>query len=337
MAEALDPRSAPPLRWGILGPGGIAGAFAWSVNEFTAGELVAVGSRVVERAERFAQEYGVGRAHGSYESLVADPDVQAVYVASPHSAHAEHALLAIEAGKHVLVEKAFTRNATEAQQVFDAAERQGLFAMEAMWTRFLPHIADVHEVIDRGEIGEVVGVFADHGQNMQDRPPTHRLHNPDLAGGALLDLGVYPVSFALDVLGAPDRVSCLGSLTETGVDGQVSITLGFGAQVHANLHTTLWARTPTTATIFGSTGRIEVARHFYRPTTFEVVDNFDNRRTYGSPNAVRGGMQYEAAEVARCVAEGRQQSDRMSWQGTLDVMRTLDELRRQVGVVYPGE
>jgi predicted dehydrogenase len=337
MVDTPDPRSAPPVRWGILGPGGIAGAFAWAVREFTRGELVAVGSRAMDRAEEFARRYDVSRAHSSYDALVGDPDVEVVYVATPHSAHAEHALLAVEAGKHVLVEKAFTRNAPEAERVFAAAQRQGVFVMEAMWTRFLPHITQLHEVLGRGEIGEVVGVFADHGQNMRRHPPTHRLHDPALAGGALLDLGVYPISFAVDLLGAPDRVVSLGSRTETGVDGQVSVTLGFGDRVQAALHTTLWAQTPTTAVVFGSTGRIELFPHFYRPTAFDVIDDAGSRRTFGAGADVAGGMQFEAAEVARCVAEGRQQSDRMTWRSTLDVMRTLDEVRRQVGVVFPGE
>jgi predicted dehydrogenase len=336
MSQVDDPRSAPGLQWGILGPGGIAGAFAAAVNEFTSGTLVAVGSRSAGRAQAFAGQYGVDRWHESYEALVDDRQVQAVYVATPHSEHLVHALLAIDAGTHVLVEKALTRNAREAQRLFDAAAARGVFAMEAMWTRFLPHVAELRDLLDRGEIGEVVGVFADHGQDMRRLPADHRLHNPALAGGALLDLGVYPVSFALDLLGTPDRVTGLGSVTKTGVDGQVSIALGFGDRAQASLHTTLWARTPTTATVFGTAGRIEVARHFYRPTTFDVVGpDGDRRPCAGQP--VTGGMQYEAAEVARCIAEGRAQSQRMSWDSSLAVMRTLDELRRQVGVTYPGE
>ena len=335
MANIPDPRSAPPIRWGILGPGGIAGTFAWAAQQYTRSRIVAVGSRARERAEGFAARYGVDRAHGGYEALVGDPEVEAVYVATPHSEHREHALLAIEAGKHVLVEKAFTRSEREAQDVFEAADRQGVFVMEAMWTRHLPHVAELREVIASGEIGEVVGVFADHGQNMLHLPPTHRLHNPALAGGALLDLGVYPVSFALDLLGDPDRVTALGSLTQTGVDGQVTIGLGFGERAQARLHTTLWAKTPTTAVVFGTAGRIEGAGDFYRPNTFEVVDNAGNRRAGGAE--APDGFQYQIAEAARCIADGRRESDRMTWQGTLAVMRTLDEVRRQVGVRYPGE
>jgi predicted dehydrogenase len=335
VTSAEDLLAAPPLRWGILGAGGIAAAFTHDVMRHTRGQVVAVGSRSLDRAERFAAENGVTRAHASYEQLVDDAQVEAVYVASPHSEHLEHALLAIGAGKHVLVEKAFTRNAGEAERVLDAAGAAGVFAMEAMWTRFLPHMRAVHEVIDRGEIGEVVGLIADHGQNMGHHPPSHRLHAPELAGGALLDLGVYPVSFAHDLLGAPDRVRALGSLTPTGVDGQASIALGFGDAAQASLHTTLWARTATTAVVFGSAGRIELATDFYRPTTFVVVR--DDGVRWSFTDAVDDGLQYEAAEVARCVAEGRTESPRMTWQGTLAVMRTMDEVRRQVGVVYPGE
>jgi predicted dehydrogenase len=334
LAEGL--RAAPAIRWGILGPGGIAGEFADAVRRHTRSRIVAVGSRSPERAQRFAATWGVDRAHVSYEALVADPEVDAVYVASPHSEHHAHALLAIAAGKPVLVEKAFTRNAAEAHAVVEAAGAAGVFLMEAMWTRFLPHVAALREVVGRGEIGELVGVIADHGQNMRHHPPTHRLHAPELAGGALLDLGVYPIAFAHDLLGAPDRIDAVGSLTPTGVDGQVAIALGFGPMRQASLHTTLWARTATTALVFGTEGRIEVAGDFYRPTSFTVVRDDGQRWTHDGHH-VEGGLQFEAAEAARCIAEGRLESPRMTWQDTLGVMATMDEVRRQVGVRYAGE
>jgi predicted dehydrogenase len=329
-----DPRSAPALRWGILGAGGIAGVFTGAVTRHTQSEVVAVGSRAQDRAEQFAARHSVGRAHGSYDALVNDPDVAAVYVASPHSEHLEHALLAIAAGKHVLVEKAFTVNRAQAEEVFAAARDAGVFAMEAMWTRFLPHVVAMRDVVRRGEIGDLVGVIADHGQNMARYPVTHRLHDPVLAGGALLDLGVYPVSFAHDLFGIPDRVSAIGSLTPTGVDGQVSIALGFGA-AEASLHTTLLANTATTAVVFGTRGRIEIEGPFYAPARFTVCG--DDGTSWGHDGVVDGGMQYEAAEVARCVASGEVQSPLMSWQDTLDVLGTLDEIRRQIGLTYPVE
>ena len=335
MTHAEDPRSAPSIRWGILGPGGIAATFADAVNHHTRAQLVAVGSRNRDRAERFATQHGVPTTHVGYEALVADPQVDAVYVASPHSEHREHALMAIAAGKHVLVEKSFTRNAAEAQEVVDAARAAGVFLMEAMWTRFLPHVVALRAVIERGEIGEVVSFIADHGQSFGHLPATHRLHNPDLAGGALLDLGVYPVSFAHDLLGVPDTIAATGSLTPTGVDGQISIALGYGERVQASLHTTLWSRTATTAVIGGTEGRIEITSDFYRPTSFAVIREDGTWWSYD--REVDGGFQYQAAEVARRVAEGATESPRITHQNTLEVMRTMDEIRRQAGVVYPGE
>ena len=335
MAHVEDPMSAPPIRWGVVGPGGIASDFTRAVTRHTQSQVVAVGSRSQERAERFAGEWGIPRAYAGYQALVEDPQVEAVYVASPHSEHLEHALLAIEAGKHVLVEKAFTRNAPEAERLFDAARAAGLFVMEAMWARFLPHMVSARDAIGLGDIGVVIGLIADHGQNMDKLPPTHRLHNPELAGGALLDLGVYPVSFAHDMLGVPDRIRAIGSVTGTGVDGQVSMALGFGENVQASLHTTLWARTATTAVVFGSEGRIEFGHDFYRPGGFQIIRDAGARVAFSGE--VQDGLQFEAAEVARCIHEGRQESPLMTWQGTLDVMRTMDEVRRQIGVAYPEE
>jgi len=335
MTYVEDPRTAPPIRWGILGPGGIAHVFALAVNRYTRAQLVAVGSRNRDRAERFATQHGIPTTHVGYEALVEDPQVDAVYVASPHSEHREHALLAIDAGKHVLVEKAFARSEAEAREVVDAARAAGVFCMEAMWTRFLPHVVALRSVLARGDIGRPVGVIADHGQAFAAVSPTHRIHNPELAGGALLDLGVYPVSFAHDLFGVPDRVQAIGSRTPTGVDGQVSIALGFGPDVQASLHTTSMARTATTAVIFGQEGRIEIASDFYRPTSFTVTRNDGTWWSYD--REVDGGFQYEAAEVARRIAAGEQESPVITPENSLEVMRTLDEIRRQVGVVYPGE
>jgi predicted dehydrogenase len=334
MARTEDPRTAPPIRWGILGAGGIAAAFASAVNQHTRAQLVAVGSRNRDRATRFATAHGIPTTHTGYRQLVEDPQVDAVYVATPHSEHREQAILAIKAGKHVLVEKAFTRNVAEAEEVFAAAREAGVFVMEAMWTRFLPHVAALHQVIEAGEIGEVVSLSADHGQWFAHDPKS-RLFDPALAGGALLDLGVYPVAFAHDFLGVPDEVHAFGALTDTGVDGQISIGLKYGDRAQAQLTTTLWAKTPTVAAISGTEGRIEVAGEFYRPTSFRLVRRDGRVWTFDQPFG--DGLQYEAAEVARRVAAGEVESPRQSWQHTLDVLATMDDIRSQVGVVYPGE
>lgn len=334
MARTEDPRTAPPIRWGILGAGGIAAHFAQTVSAGTRAQIVAVGSRNRDRAERFATAHGIPTTHVGYRDLVEDPQVDAVYVATPHSEHAENALLAIAAGKHVLVEKPFTRNAAEAERVFAAARGTGVFVMEAMWTRFLPHVAALHQVIDAGEIGDVVTLRADHGQWFVF-DAKHRLFAPNLAGGALLDLGVYPVAWALDFLGEPDEVKAVGQLTETGVDGQVSMLLSYGERAQADLTTTLWAKTPTTSEISGTEGYVRVDSEFYTPTSFTLVRR--DGRTWRFEQPFARTFAHEAAEVARRVAEGATESPLMTWDGTLAVQRVLDEVRRQVGVVYPGE
>ncbi|ACQ78920.1 oxidoreductase domain protein [Beutenbergia cavernae DSM 12333] len=333
-ATAPDPMDAPPLRWGILAPGGIAQNFARTVPEHTRASVIAVGSRSLERAESFATEFGIRRAYGSYSQLVEDDDVDAVYVASPHSEHRAHALLAIRAGKPVLVEKAFTRNAAEAREVFDAAEQAGLYAMEAMWSRFLPHYAAVREIVASGEIGDVVSVTAQHGQRLVFGPE-HRLWNPALAGGAVLDLAVYPISFVHMLLGVPDEVLAVGSLSDLGVDEGETVLLRYGARTVAVAEATMLGAMPNTATITGTAGRVEIPRTFYVPNRV-VVTPLD-----GEPRVVHGeavgGFQFQAAEAARRIAAGELESPTLTWAATLEVMEIMDEVRRQLGVVYPGE
>jgi predicted dehydrogenase len=333
-----DPRTAPALRWGILAPGGIAGQFVDAVGKHTAQRVVAVGSRSLGRAEAFAARFGIEAAYGSYDALLADPDVDVVYVASPHSEHYAHALAAIAAGKHVLVEKAFTRNRAEAAEVVAAAGAAGVAVQEAMWTRFLPHMDVVRQLVADGVLGDVSTVTADHGQYFADVDPAHRLLNPNLAGGALLDLGIYPVSFASFVMGAPESVTARGSLTATGVDAQISVILENGG-VQAALNTTLLAQTPTVATISGSRARVEIAGPFYAPQPFTLT------AAHGGPTLTRAvdtiagheGLCFEAAEFARCIAAGMTSSPLVPPEETLAIMGTLDAIRRQTGVTYPGE
>ena len=326
-----DPAAAPPLRWGILAAGGIAHNFAATIPAHTASSVVAVGSRSLERAQAFADEEGIGTAHGSYEDLVGDPGVEAVYVASPHSEHRDHALLAIEAGKHVLVEKAFTRNAAEAREVVDAARERGVFAMEAMWSRFLPHMVALRAALADGAIGDVVTVIASHGQPIAHVP---RMAKPELAGGALLDLGIYPLAFVVDLLGTPEAVQASGQLTEAGVDATLAITLRYPDAV-AQLSTTMLARTHNVAEIAGTAGRITVAETFFAPTSF-TVEPADGEAWTVAPDVARG-FQYQAAEVARRVHAGEVESPLHPWAETIATMEVADEIRRQVGVVYPGE
>ncbi|WP_062077646.1 Gfo/Idh/MocA family protein [Demequina globuliformis] len=331
-ATAPDPMEAPGYRWGILGAGGIARKLTDAVQQFTQSEVVAVASASsLANAQAFAEEKGIPTAYGSYAELVADPNVDIVYVATPHSNHHEPALLAINAGKHLLVEKPFTQNVAQAQQVIDAARERGVFMMEAMWAPHLPHMYAVRDLIARGEIGDVVAVQADHGQLL-----THveRLVKPELAGGALLDLGVYPVSFAHHMLGAPQAITARGRLTDLGVDAQVAAIFEYDGAV-ATVNTTLEARTANTAQIAGTEGMIRLDGTFYSPTTFTLDRN--DGTVIEFDGQVDNGFQFEVAEVARCIAAGRTESELHSLDTTLDIMRSLDEIRAQIGLVYPNE
>src|SRR5699024_9013575 len=268
-----------------------------------------------------AADFETPTAYGSYADLVADPQVEAVYIASPHSEHLEHALLALRAGKPVLVEKSLTRNTAEARRLFEEAAAQNLFAMEAMWTRFLPHMIALRDLLARDVIGPVRMLTAEHGQGLNHVPDTHRMKNPDLAGGAMLDLTVYPISFAHDVLGVPDEVSALGTLTETGVDASESITLRYGGYALAILRASMTAATPNAAVVTGSDGRVEIAGTFYAPSTLTIRPREGEERQVRP--AVGSGFEYQAAEVARRVHAGELESPVHSWAGTVEVMATM--------------
>jgi predicted dehydrogenase len=332
--EAPHPKTAPSIRWGIIGVGWMADQFANGVNGFTESTVHAACSRSLEKAKAFAASHSVAKAYGSVAELVADPDIDIVHVASPHSDHLANALEAIAAGKNVLVEKPMCRNAAEARTLIDAARAANVFVMEAMWTRFLPHMVALKKVIADGEIGTIISLSADHGQAFPFVPGS-RWWEPSLAGGALLDLGVYPVAFAHDILGVPTSITAVGQKTQTNVDGQVSMILNYGDQTQASLQTTLWSLTPTVAAISGTEGRIEIAGSFYRESSFRVYTGTSEREF--PYKGVENGYAYEAAEAARRITAGEKESPAMTPEATLEVMATLDEVRRQIGLTYPGE
>lgn len=332
-------RTDSSLRWGILGTGGIA---HMQVADLVANGFAvsAVGSRSQESADAFAREFGIQTAHDSYEALVADPDVDVVYVSTPHPFHAENALLAVNAGKHALVEKPFTLNAAEAHAVVDAARANGVVVMEAMWTRFLPHMLRIREIIAAGTLGDVRTLFADHNQSLPT-DPEHRINNPELGGGALLDLGIYPVSFAFDLVGDPISVQANAAMTATGVDRQTAIIFGYAGGQQAVLHAALDTLGPNRASIIGTAGRIEIDAVWYTPTSFTVFDSenavierFDNETS-------ARGMQFQAWEIERRVAHGEAAGDDghdiLPAAESVRIIEALDAIRRQIGLVYPGE
>ena len=322
------------MRWGILGTGGIARSFAADLRLTDSGVAVAVGSRSQASADRFADEFGIENRHGSYESLVADPAVDVVYVATPHPMHHDNAILALRAGKNVLVEKPFTMNAAEARDVVRVARERRLFAMEAMWTRFLPHVAVIRDWLARGLLGDVVTVTADHGQWFAE-DAGFRLFAPELGGGALLDLGVYPVSFASMVLGRPSRVVSMSDPAFTGVDAQTSMLFGYDSGAQAVLTCTLRAKSPTRAAIVGTDARIEVEGDFYAPVAVTL------RPRKGDPIRVESahegrGLRHQADEVARRLAAGDLESPLMPLDETISIMETMDRVLAQAQSAAPA-
>ncbi|MDI2033357.1 Gfo/Idh/MocA family protein [Paenarthrobacter nitroguajacolicus] len=323
------------IRWGILGTGFIAGLQTQDLkdNGFT---VQAVGSRSAESSHAFGEQYGVATAHGSYEDLVADPLVDVVYIATPHPFHHANALLALNAGKHVLVEKSFTMNAREAQDIVDLAESKGLVALEAMWTRFLPHIVRIREIIADGTIGEVRKVVASHNQSLP-KDPAHRLNDPALGGGALLDLGIYPISFAFDVLGTPSAIRASASMTATGVDRQTAAIFDYDGGAQALVDCELDAASANRALVIGTEGWIDIEHTWYNPVPFTVhaVDGSVVER-YEQAVSSRG-MQYQAAELERLVKAGETAGAILPPAETVAVMAAMDEIRRQIGLSYEAD
>ena len=323
------------LRWGILGTGGIAASMTSDLL-LTGHTVTAVGSRTQAGADAFAATHGIPKAHPSYEALAADPDVDAIYIGTPHPYHAANATLALEAGKHVLLEKPFTINAAEAHAVVDLAASKKLVVLEAMWTRWMPHMVRIRELLAAGALGELRSLIVDHDQKIST-DPQHRLQNPDLGGGALLDLGIYPISFAWDVFGEPSSVYALSSPTPTGVDQNDAIVLGYPGGAKAIMNTVLDAVGPNTAVLVGTEARIEIDPIWYFPTSFSligpdgtVIERFEQK--------VPGrGMQFQADELERLVAAGEIAGTILPPEQSAAIMGTLDQIRSQIGLKYPGE
>ena len=324
------------IRWGIAGPGRIAAAVVGDFPVVDGAEFVAVGSRSLERAEAFASKHTpaggpVPRAHGSYRALIDDPDVDAIYIATPHPQHADIAVAALEAGKAVLVEKTFTATLAGAWRVVDTARTHGVFAMEAMWTRFQPAVVRARELIAEGAIGEPRSVQADLG-TVRAVDPSDRLFDPELAGGALLDLGVYPVSFAQMVLGTPSRVTAVGSWETTGVDADGAVLLGYDDGRYATVQYSFHSPSPGQARIFGTTGWIDVLPRFHHPSTIVVHrDEKDPGETLELP-ATGGGYSHELIEVGDCLRAGRTESMVMPLDDTLAVQGILADAAGQLGL-----
>lgn len=321
--------------WGILGTGKIAVEFADDLRHVPGAALAAVGSRTAEAAEGFGNRFRIPRRHASYDELVHDPEIDVVYVATPPALHAGHARLALEAGKHVLCEKPFTLNARQAADLIALARERRLFLMEAMWMRFLPAIVDARRILAEGTLGEVRMLSADFGLRFSFNPQG-RLFAPELGGGALLDLGVYPVSLAHMVLGRPATIVSLATMGPTGVDDQSGIVLRYAGGQIAVLHAAMGVATPTEAAIIGTLGRLRLHSHFYRTDDLTLSlpgkpdRNIHHRRT-------GNGLHHQAIAVMESLRQERLECETMPLSESLAVMETLDAIRAQWGLKYPGE
>jgi predicted dehydrogenase len=323
------------FRWGILASGGIAQAFARDLSYFNNHIVAAVGSRSQESADAFAAEFPGCAAYSSYEALVADPSLDAIYVASPHPYHVSNTVLALNAGKPVLCEKPFTINAAEAREMKAAADANGVALMEAMWARFLPHMHKVREILASGILGQIWAVEADHGQRLSDYAnPRH--WEPSLGGGALLDLGIYPISFAHMVLGVPNKISASATFTDKGVDASSSVIFDYKDGAQAILTSNMMVSTPCRATICGTLGKIEIDRTFYNPASMRVIMHDGTTTEY--PSDYKGhGLREQAAEFERVVRNGEKSSSILTPDESILIMESLDEVRRQIGLIYPSE
>lgn len=323
------------IRWGILGTGNIATSFATGVATMPDAELAAVGSRSMATANAYGDRFEIERRYASYEELAHDPGVDVVYIATPHSLHLENMLMCFEAGKPVLCEKPFTINAAQARRAIEVAQQRRLFAMEATWMRFTPLMVELRKLLAEGVIGEIRMINADFGIRV-DFDPHFRLFNPELGGGGLLDVGIYPLSLAQMILGTPKEVVGLAELGETGVDEQSAAVLSYAGGQLAVLQSAIRTETPQEATLMGTEGWIRIHSPWWMPEAMTIYKHDLAPKRIEVPFTANG-YTYEAAEVHRCLREGKLESPIMPWAETIAIMETMDALRKQWGLRYPME
>ena len=326
------------VRWGILGSGKIAKKFAADLALVEGAELVAVGARQLSAAKAFAQQFNIGHAHGTYQELVQNPAVDVIYIATPHSHHYEHGLLCLQHKKAALIEKAFTINAQQAKELVRAARQNNVFLMEAFWTRFLPHYLKTKEMIAECKVGSIQSIIAEFG--FKPTPPVApRIYDPALGGGSLLDIGVYPVFLALDILGKPDEIVAQMIPAPTGVDNQCSILFKYKTGALAQLFSSFNSNLATGADIAGDGGRIRMTHRFHGPTS--DLEYYPDIVTSGQvvdfEKAKGNGYEYEAQHVTNCIKKGLVESPLRTPADTILLMETLDEIRKLAGIRYPAD
>lgn len=319
--------------WGILAPGHIAKKFAVELQEVPNAKIYAVGSRDLERAREFAKEFNAVKYYNSYEALAEDPDIDIIYVASPHSFHKEHAILCLNNHKAVLCEKALALNLGEAEEIIDCAKRNGSFFMEAMMVPHQPSYREAKKIIDSGEMGDIKYIQGWFGFNRAPYDYSRRLFNPLLGGGVLLDIGLYPIFDVLYFLGNPQNILADAKLAATGVDQTASVRMGYGEEVTASVFASFMTASGLGTDIFCEKGTLRIRRSSAVDQWLEVdIPGNDVKRLKWASSEC--GLKQEAIEVMKCLDEGRQESDRMPHSISLSLMTILDEIRKQTGVLY---
>jgi len=321
-------------RWGILGTGFIAKKMADALALVPQSTLYAIASRNEKTADEFAEKYHIEKSFGSYEELAKNPDVDIVYVATPHNLHCDNTLMCLDHGKHVLCEKPFAVNGREVRQMIEKAKEKNKFLMEALWSRFLPHVINAKELVGSGQLGTIKLLKADFCLNIPF-DPAHRLYNKQLIGGSLLDLGIYPLFLSLLLLGKPKTIKAMAGFGSTGVDDNCSFTLAYEENTLAVMNSSLVAKTDVVAAVYGDKGTLVFDKWWFMPVPLRMITAEGDEVSI--PLEFKGnGYNYEAAEVVRCLEQGKIQSDLMSWDDSLLLIDTLDAIRKEIGLTYPG-
>ncbi len=326
------------INWGILGTGSIAKKFAADLQFVEDAKLIAVGSRTAQSAAAFANEYAIPNGHGSYKALVADKEVDVIYIASPHTMHFEHTLLCLNHGKAVLCEKPFAINLHQTKQMITLAKEKGLFLMEALWTKFLPHYIAAKKLVNDGAIGDVKAVTANFG--FRPVPPINpRMFDLALGGGTIMDIGVYNIFMALGFLGKPDKIDAVMIPTKDNVDEQCSITFSYNNGAMASLFSSFVTGLAIEASINGTTGRIKFTNRFYEPSSdIELTDFVSWKTTQIEVEKGLGfGYHYEALHVTQCLLKGMTESDIHTFEDTINLITVMDEVKRKAGVIYEAD
>ena len=322
------------FKWGIIGLGRIAQKFAEDLKHTENGILHAVASRSLDKARVFADQHHAKHAYGDYPSILDSGDLDAIYIATPHNLHFENTMMCLNGGIPVLCEKPFAMNSNQVIQMVSLARDKNVFLMEALWTKFLPHYQEVKKIVDSGVLGAITSLKADFGFEANEK--THRrLFTKDLGGGSLLDIGIYPIFAALDLLGLPKEIEANAIFGDTGVDTEVDIKFQYGHSCHADLHSTLLSNTPTSLFIEGEHGTLEagISARFHEPSNYDLRIRDKNRKTSNFKYNCNG-YKYEADEVASCIRNGQTESEIMPLDFSLRLMSLLDHVRKEAGIYY---